>query len=401
MRESLSIAEARRVTIRSLKLHQRTSDTKTSLSRMTHHLGAVQIDSVNVFARSHYMPLFSRLGHYDRADFDRLAFEDPKRFTEYWAHCAAVIPTKNRPLFGFRMEEFRQRTHKHSSWFQAKKDLLPQILNRLQDEGPQTASALEESQRGSKAGWWDWSDTKRALEWLFLCGDVAVARRENFQRVYALAEHVIPPAYLRTDMPREDAVRQLLQISLRNYGIGTLPDLADYFRLSPALARQAIHELVEDGLAMPVSIAGSPAFADPKLTVPRQVDGVSILSPFDPLLWHRPRTKALFGMDYRIEIYTPAKKRQFGYYSLPILVDDRLSMRADLKADRKNSCLMVQSAWWHDPRPEDAQRIANEIRLAAMWQGLDSISIGTWGDATDALATNLAPLRHHTTPSHT
>jgi Uncharacterized protein conserved in bacteria len=395
MKDVLSKPEARRIAVKAAGLQaQRLGGSPRRIAGTLRRLGAVQIDSVNVFARSHYMPLFTRLGNYEMSDLDRLAFGGDSGFTEYWPHCAGIIPLENRPLFAFRMREFEQSIAKEDSWYYSHPEVIRWVKDQLRARGPLTAGDLEEKPR-TRGPWWDWSDSKRALESLFYIGEAVVTRRENFRRVYALTEQSIP-AHAQRAVPKDEAFRELMRIAVKNHGIGTLSHLADFFRLKASDAKAPLRELVEDGEVIEVSIEGVPAFIDAKAVLPRKTNNVALLSPFDPLIWHRGRTLSLFDFEYRIEIYTPKHKREYGYYSLPVLVDDRVPIRVDLKADRKRGVLMVQSAWWHsDAIPgQDGVRVAEELRLAATWQRLSEISVGTWGDAADALASELHAVRH-------
>lgn len=393
---------ARKLAIRAAGLPGRRSRPagRASLEKTIRKLGVVQIDSVNVFARSHYMPLYSRLGRYDQATFDRLVFGGVSRgreleFTEYWPHCAGIIPVENRALFTFRMAGFRRRNPFDSKWYGLSERTLAAVKDRLAAEGPLTAGQLE-NEKTVKGQWWDWSEAKRALEWLFRSGEVAIAGRRQFQRIYALTSDVIPQKHLEVEIPEDEAMRRLVRIAIENMGIGTAAEIADYFRLRTVRVKRPLEELVEDGQLEEARLGRSPVYFSSAEVTARAPKGVSLLSPFDPLIWHRGRTVSLFGMDYRIEIYTPAAKRKFGYYSLPVLIDDRIALKVDLKADRQAGVLAVQSAWWHDDAvsADDAPRVAEELRTAARWLGLESISVGRWGTAVDTLAAVLGAKRH-------
>jgi uncharacterized protein YcaQ len=245
---------------------------------------------------------------------------------------------------------------------------------------------------------------KEALEYLWLFGEVAIAGRRGFERRYGLAEHVLPAEVLAAPVPREEAIRELIARAAKAYGVGTASDLADYWRITdrPAVMT-AIRELSDAGVLQPVTVrewesAGRPvkAWVHHEASLPRRVDAAAILTPFDPVVWFRSRAERLFDFEYRIEIYTPAPDRRFGYYSLPVLIGDDIVGRVDLKADRASSTLLVQSAWWENGRPVDAPaRLADELRTAARWQGLESISVSRWGDATDDLADVLPDARRH------
>jgi uncharacterized protein YcaQ len=354
------------------------------LGALIDRLGLLQLDSVNVFERSHYLPVFARLGSYDKAALDRLTFAPTGRYTEYWAHEAAVIPMARRPLFQWRMDA--RRTHSESdpdSWVHSNRPMLEWLRAELADKGPLPASRIEHDANRATGSWWGWSDVKRGLEVLFGWGEVVSAGRTRFERTYALAEQRVPADILATTVAEADAVRQLIALSARAHGIGTVGDLADYYRIKQTPARAAIDDLVESGELLPVSVDGwrQPAWLHRDARVPRRMETAALLSPFDPVVWARPRSERLFDFHYRIEIYTPAPKRVFGYYSLPILLDDRVVGRIDLKSDRQNRVLRVQSAWREVGAPAElAERIAPVLESARAWQGLDTIEVVDRGD---------------------
>ena len=369
-------------------------------------MGTLQIDSVNVFARSHYMPLFSRLGAYDTAALDRLLFARSAPYVEYWAHVAAFIPATDWSLFRFRMDDLRAKHGTNpDGWFQSHRAVVDWVRAELADRGPLRPAQIEyDAQRGTGGQWWNWDVVKSALEYLWFFGDVAIAGRRGFERRYALAHDVIPASVLASPVPRDEAIRELVRRAARAYGVATAADLADYWRIRDRRAiMTAIGELVDAGELEPVSVEGwqsggrpAPAWLHAEAVIPRRVDASAILTPFDPVVWFRDRAERLFDFEYRIEIYTPAAKRRYGYYSLPVLVGDDIVGRVDLKADRANSRLLVQSAWWEHSRPVDAAaRLAGELRTAAAWQGLASISISRWGDAVDDIAGELPDAERH------
>ncbi len=367
-------------------------------------MATLQIDSVNVFSRSHYMPLFSRLGAYDTAALDRLLFARKAPYVEYWAHVAAFIPATDWGLFRFRMDEIRAK-HGTREWFDAHRAVIDWVRAELAERGPLRPAQIEyDIPRGTGGEWWNWDAVKNALEYLWWFGEVAIAGRRGFERVYGLAEQVIPASVLAAPVPRADAIRELVRRAARAYGVATAADLADYWRIRdrPAIMA-AVSDLVDAGELEPVTVegwqvAGRPARAwlHTDAAIPRRVDAAAILTPFDPVVWFRDRAERLFDFEYRIEIYTPAPKRRYGYYSLPVLVGDDIVGRVDLKADRATSRLLVQSAWWEHGRPADAAaHLAGELRSAAAWQGLETISISSWGDAVGDLAAELpGALRH-------
>lgn len=408
MKSHLSRSEARRIALaaqgfaRSRPESPGTRQLNLALARM----GTLQIDSVNVFARSHYMPLFSRLGAYDTASLDRLLFARKAPYLEYWAHVAAFIPAEDWSLFRFRMDDMRAKYGtKADGWFQSNRAVVDWVRAELDGRGPLRPAQIEyDAQRGTRGEWWNWDVVKNALEYLWLFGEVAIAGRHGFERTYGLAEHVVPATVLASPVPRDDAVRELVRRAARAYGVATASDLADYWRLRDRTAvMSAIHELEDAGELRPVTVEGWLSGGRPAKTwlhtdaaVPHRVDAAAILTPFDPVVWFRDRAERLFDFEYRIEIYTPSHKRRFGYYSLPVLVGDDIVGRIDLKADRAASRLLVQSAWWEHGRPTDAAaRLAEELRTAAAWQGLETISVSRWGDAVDDLADVIPGVARH------
>ena len=392
MVSSLSAAQARRIALvaqgfgRAPAAATGIRQLRSAVSR----LGLLQLDSVNVFERSHYLPLFARLGTYDKADLDRLTFDRRGDYTEYWAHEAAVIPVEQWPLFRWRMDAFRHYyATNQKAWMQSDTTSVAWVLAELAEKGPLAASQIEDDSRSGKSGWWDWSDTKRALEYLFAIGEVVSAGRTRFQRRYALREQVLPRHVLDRDVSRDDAVRQLLAQSARAHGIGTLRDLADYYRIKQAPAKAAINELVEAGELLPVTVAGwnAPAWLHRDARIPRRIETAALLSPFDPVVWERARAERMFGFHYRIEIYTPEPKRVFGYYSLPVLVDDQIVGRIDLKNDRQARVLRVQSAWREAHAPVGVEeRIVPLLEATRAWQGLESVEFAGRGNLSAGLA---------------
>jgi uncharacterized protein YcaQ len=346
------------------------------LRRTIERLNLHQIDSVNVLARAHYLPAYSRLGAYDRAELDRLAW-GPKRqrgLFEYWAHEASLLPFDLHPLLRWRMAQAdRGEVGWHSMRIYAaeRRGEAMALLDRIRAEGPLAASDFE-SHRG-QSGWWEWSDTKRALEWLFWAGHITTAtRRGSFERVYDLPERVIPADVLARTTPTDaDAYRGLIARAAAALGIATEAELRDYFRQSPSQARPAIQALAEEGVLIPVEVPGfRHAWLHRDARRPRKIDARALLAPFDPLIWERDRTERLFGFRYRIEIYVPAEKRQHGYYVLPFLLGDRLVARVDLKADRQAKRLIVQSVHLEPDAPEYTQE-ALRLELDGMerWLG--------------------------------
>jgi uncharacterized protein len=353
---------------------------------MVGRLGLLQIDSVNVLVRAQYLPLYSRLGPYRPEVLDALLAARPRRFFEYWGHEASLLPVDFHPLLRWRMaralrgEGIWRGLEPYAADRRSEADAL---LARIQAEGPLAASDVAGT-RAAK-GMWVWSDAKLALEWLFWAGLVtATHRRGSFERVYDLPERVLPRVIVDAPTPRGvDARRKLLAQSARSLGVATADDLRDYFRIPAADARLPIDQLVEEGTIVPVRVRGwtQQAYFHKDAHAGRRLGGQALLSPFDPLVWHRPRTERLFGFRYRLEIYTPPNMRVHGYYVLPFLMDGALVARVDLKADRRAGELRVQRAHCEPDAPSStAARLLQELRLAGSWLGLSRLHIDSAGD---------------------
>ncbi|WIM13263.1 MAG: hypothetical protein OJF58_004229 [Enhydrobacter sp.] len=366
------------------------------VKRAIERLGLLQIDSVNVLARAHYLPLFSRLGNYDAEHLDRAAWgrKSQRRLFEFWAHEASLLPLSSHPLFRWRMQRAAANAGdgkgKLHEFRREKAAFIGEVRRELADRGPLAASEL--SNGGERRGpWWGWNDGKLALEWLFFAGEVTTAtRRGTFERVYDLTERVLPEEVLDLPTPAaEEAQRALLRMSARALGVATEGDLRDYFRLGVADTRARLGQLVESGDLLPVEVEGwsKPAYLDPTARQPRRIEARALLAPFDPLIWERARTHRLFDFFYRIEIYTPLAKRKHGYYVLPFLLDDRLMARVDLKADRPSSRLLVHAA--HLEPGVEARHVAaplrEELRLMADWLGLEDVSLPRTGSLGRAM----------------
>lgn len=365
---------------------------KRQLVKLIERLGVVQIDSVNVVSRTHYLPAFSRLGAYPREMLEEAAWAKKRPLFEYWAHEASLLPLSSQPLFRWRMQDALDGVGmwRHVARFRRERaDFVEKVLAEIASRGPMSASDLEMGQKG-EGGWWGWSDAKRAVEGLFWTGELTTAtRRGTFERVYGLPEKVLPSAVLQASTPsREDAHRELYRRAIRAMGIATAKDLRDYFRMPVDGAKARMAELVEEGSLIPVSVRGwrEQAYIDPFAKRPRRVDAQALLSPFDNLIWFRERTERMFNVRYRIEIYTPAHKRTHGYYVLPFLEGDALTARVDLKSDRKASVLIVQAShaepWATGATPV---RLAQELALMAGWLGLESVRVERRGDLAAAL----------------
>ena len=361
--------------------------------RTVDRLGVLQIDAVNVLARAHYVPLFSRHGPYTAKHLDEAAHGQRRALFEYWGHQASFLPLSMHPLFRWRMERAANLTGIYaglSRFVRAHRPYVDSVLAEVRERGPVRPGELTQS-RPRKGGWWGWSDAKRALEWLFWAGYVTTSTRKNFERSYDLTERVLPTDVLALPTPSEvDAKRELVRIAARALGIATDDDIADYFRLRLGDVRPRIAELVEEGALSQVRIDGidKPAYLAKGAKLPRAAEARAILSPFDPLVWHRARTERLFGFRYRIEIYTPEHLREHGYYVLPFLDGDTLAARVDLKAARDASSLLVQSAHLEPGAnaKKTAASLAAELRDVADWLGLERIVVAKKGSLTTALA---------------
>ncbi len=395
-RERLSAAEARRLALAAQGLagaRPPSGGVSTrAIGATIGRLGLLQIDSVNVLSRAHYLPLFSRLGGYDRTALDRAAHYAPRRLFEYWGHEASLIPVATQPLLRWRMARALEEAWGGMRRVATERpDLVARVLETVRERGPVAASEIDADTPRRSEPWWDWSEVKRAVEWLFWSGQVTSARRRGFERLYDLPERVLPRAVLETPTPEPaDAQRELVRMAARALGVATASDLRDYWRLpvvADVPARMA--ELVEAGDLLPVEVEGweRPAVLDTRATLPRRVDARALVAPFDPLVWERARAQRLFGFHYRIEIYVPAPKRVHGYYVLPFLLGDTLVGRADLKADRQAGVLRVQAVHAEPDAPaHTAAALAAELDELAAWLGLGGVAVTDRGDLAPALA---------------
>ena len=396
----LSAAQARRVAIAAQGLATARPKGRVDvrhLRRALDRVGIVQLDSVNVFSRSHYMPLFSRLGPYPRETLDELtvhqdgqggrASADRRELFEYWGHEASLIPIDMQPLLRWRMA--RADDLAWTGVARVAKDdpeLVKRVLGLVREQGPIRAADVGSPKRVRQAGeMWNWNAGKKALEYLFFSGQVTAERRVNFERLYDLPERVLPAPMLAMPTPPEaEAQRELLLFAARRLGVATEPDLGDYFRLPRKDSKARLAELVEAGALRTVAVEGwsAPAYASADLAVPRRIRARALLTPFDSMVWARERTERLFGFRYRIEIYVPAPKRIYGYYVLPFLLGDRLVARVDLKSDRQAGVLRVAGAFAEPGVDEDevARELADELRLVTEWQGLGGIKVARKGD---------------------
>ena len=393
-RTHLSLAQARRMALAAQGFHEARPEapTRRHLSRVLGRSHLLQIDSVNVLVRAHYMPLFSRIGAYDPALLERAFGRAPRRMFEYWAHEASLVRVDLQPALRFRMADASGAWGGMKRAVQEHPEVVDRVLDELAARGPLTAREIEHDAPRSKDNWgWNWSLVKQCLEWLFYTGQVTSARRNSaFERVYDLPERVLPPTVLAQPTPSvADAHRRLVEVAARAHGVASERCLRDYFRLGVEPNRQAVAELVEAGVLQPVTVAGwsRPAFLHRDAVLPRRVRARCLLSPFDPLVFERARTEALFRFHYRIEIYVPEAQRVHGYYVLPFLLGDALVARVDLKADRARGVLVVKAAFAEPAAPaQTADELAAELRDMASWLGLSAIEVQPRGDLAPALA---------------
>ena len=391
LRSTLTIAEARRIALAAQGFNNPDRSKPVAwarIERTIRQINLLQIDSVNVLVRSHYLPVYSRLGAYDHASLDARTFTNGKRtMFECWAHEASLLPLDLHPLMRWRMNRACAGYGTYDSmnrFASGEKSYLEAALDFVTRHGPTAVSDLPDAGKGA-GGWWGWSKGKLALECLFDRGLVTTATRQGFERIYDLPERVIPAEILNRDTPDEpETFRQLLALSARALGIGTEFDLRDYFRLPGAETKQAMAELIEDGTLIPVAVEDwkHKAYLHRDAKTPRKAGGTALISPFDPLVWERARAQRLFDFHYRIEIYTPAPKRKFGYYVLPFLMGDRIAGRVCLKADRQDGVLRA-NAIHSEPHADPAATaaaMAAELHLMAGWLGLAAVEAGPKGN---------------------
>lgn len=384
MADTLSLKQARRIFLaaQGFGVRHPSKPGAAHLRRIAARLGLFQIDSVNVLARMHYLPAFSRLGSYDRALLERDAWgpKRQRRLFEYWAHEASLLPMDLHPLLRWRMDRAERGEIGWQGLRRFAGERRPEaeaVLARIASEGPLAASDFEKG----RSGWWEWGAAKQALEWLFWSGKITTAtRRASFERVYDVPERVIPSEVLALPTPSPQIAQQaLIERSARALGVATAADLRDYFRLKPVEGDHAIAALEEAGTLIPVQVQGwsQKAWLHNEARLPRRISGAALLAPFDPLIWERSRTERLFGFRYRIEIYVPAEKRTHGYFVLPFLLDDALVARVDLKADRRNGRLLAHRVVLEPGAPGEAvERLELELDRMAAWLGLGEVRLG-------------------------
>lgn len=399
MRE-LNRAQARRLALRAQGFGAARSTLPVTLrdvQRVIDRVALFQIDSINVVERAHYLPLFSRLGPYDRQLLDRCFAESPRRLFEYWGHAASLIDVRLWPALQFRMA--RAHTEAWSSIVRIadeQPELVEQVLQDVASCGPVSSRQLRLNETGQRTGWgWNWSGVKTALEWHFASGKLTSARRNSqFERCYDVPQRVIPPALLDRQLDEEAAHLELSRRAASALGVMSESCLADYFRTRREPTRTAIHQLVATGEMEPVRVSGwdKPLWMWHQHAIPRRMSNRALLSPFDSLIFHRERLKALFNVHYRIEIYVPAAKRVHGYYVYLFLLDDELVARVDLKADRSADVLRVNGAFTEPGTTVESSRIAHqlaaELRSMASWLGLSGVQVSF--DAQETLGGDLA-----------
>lgn len=394
MKDKISLAMARRIALAAQGFNDPRPGgvpDRRHLARVLSRTGLLQIDSVSAVVRAHYMPLYSRLGPYPLALLDNAAVGRKRAVFEYWAHEASFLPVETYPLMRWRMLRAEQGDEMYlglAKWGRERKAMIDEIYAQVAERGPIAASDIE-GHKGN-GGWWGWSEAKHAFEWLFWAGRITTAYRRGFERYYDLPERVLPQAVLDLPIPSvEDAHRELLRISARAHGIATYGDLRDYFRLAPGDTKDRIENLVEAGELLPVKVESwdKTAYLHKDARFPRRIEARALLAPFDPVVFERTRTEKLFGFRYRIEIYTPAEKRQYGYYVLPFLLGDRIVARVDLRADRPASVLRVHAAYAEAGAPaETAAQLLEELKQMQGWLGLEAIEVTPAGDLGPALA---------------
>jgi len=392
----LSLKQARRIALTAqgfAESRRHAAPGRSHFGKVAGRLGVIQIDSVNVLTRTHYLPAFSRLGDYPQGVLEAEAWGKKRTLFEYWGHEASLLPLEMQPLFRWRMA----RAEAGETWGglarfgRERRDYIDNILAEIEQRGPVTGGDFATGPRG-QPGWWSWSEGKRALEWLFWTGYLTTATRRGFERVYDITERALPATVIGLPTPsEEDAIRELVRRSAKAMGVATEADLRDYYRLPLDGARRAVRELVEAGELTPVTVQGwsKPAYLHPDAK-PKRISAHALLSPFDNLIWFRDRAERLFGIQIRLEIYTPAEKRMHGYYVLPFLEGEAITARVDLKADRQARVLRVQAAHAEpEAGPDTPGALAAELNRMAGWLGLERVEVARKGDLAARLQSAL------------
>ena len=392
MTVELSLADARALSLRSLGVD---SERDSSVMDVVNRLGLLQIDSVNVFERAHYMPLFSRLGNYKKTELDDLMGGFHPTLIEYWAHEASIIPLENWPLYRWRMDRYRDK-YEHK-WGMKASDhkLINQIREQLLANGPMSTNQFETEANQRKGTWWGWSELKSALEYMFLVGELVSGGRNAFKRLYALPEQVLPQ-HILDHMPEEDAAKEKLMLqAVRAYGVATYKDLCDWHRMRPMSHKHILQNLIDQGHVVEAKVQSwqEPGFIAKTANLDdlgKTGSRTTILSPFDPVCWNRDRIERTWGYNYRIEIYTPEPKRVFGYYTLPILHNQKLAGRIDLKSDRKAGTLIAKASW-HETDLKSAETkamakaLTKHLQEVKSWQGLSDLQVDPKGNLAEFL----------------
>jgi hypothetical protein len=400
---TLSIRQARRAVLAAQglvpSLRGLARPDRRHVDKVLDKIGLIQIDSVNALERSHYLPLFSRLGPYSKQLLDGAAYcaQPKRRLFEYWGHEASLLPVALEPLMRWRMKRAAQGRGVYKEIVKFGEENAPRVEElyaQIRDRGPSGVSDLSGDEK-RQGPWWGWHDTKIALEWMFWTGRITTQGRRNFERIYDLPDRVIPQSVRSVATPREDdAQRELVRIAARALGVATQSDLRDYFRMEVEDTKARVLELVEAGDLIPVEVEGwqKPAFLSADAKIPARATACALLSPFDSLVWERARTERLFGFRYRLEIYVPAPKREYGYYVLPFLCGDKLVARVDLKADRKEGVLRILAAYAEPgiERGRVASALAGELVSLANWLGLSEVRSRRAGDFAAELEGELA-----------
>ena len=394
MAVELSASQARVLSLRQLGVD---SDRDDSVMAVVDRLGLLQVDSVNVFERAHYMPLFSRLGKFDKSELESAMGGFHPQLIEYWAHEASIVRIENWPLYRWRMNAYRDKYSTKWGMEAGNKKLVEQITSQLRANGPMTTGQFETEANVRKGSWWGWSDLKEALEYMFLVGDLVSGGRDSFKRLYALPEQVLPQSILDHTPSDADAKKKLFLQAATATGVGTYTDIADWHRMSPTTNKKIFAELVESGELLEVRVDGwaQPGYVNASTSLEgldAKAPGArtTILSPFDPVCWKRDRIERMFGFEYRIEIYTPEPKRQFGYYTLPILHNRDLVGRIDLKSDRHGRQLLAQASW-HEAKLNDrgvaslAKALNKHLKEVQSWQGLNETVVMPKGNLAELL----------------
>ncbi len=390
--QSLSQRQARRIALaaQGFRDPRHTTPTMRTFNRTLARTGVLQVDSVNVLQRAHYMPLFSRMGAYDTGLLRRASERTPRRMVEYWAHVQAFMPVELWPVMRHRMDHYRAQRGKWRTMVE-KPELEASVLAEVRELGASTARHLDDGLPRAKDNWgWNWSDTRKVLDYLYMVGDLAIAgRNAQFEILYDVPERVLPAQVLAAPTPSiAEASLELVRRAAVSHGVATAQCLRDYYRMHNDLVKPAIATLVEAGELLPVEIQGwrRPAYLHRDAKLPRRVDARALLSPFDPVVWERERAERLFDFHYRIEIYVPQHLRVHGYYVLPFLLGDRIAARVDLKADRRAGILQVKAAYAEPGAPpETPEELAAELRDLAGWLGLDAITVADRGDLAPLL----------------